>query len=214
MSQVEWTDEAIAILTEMYADTKTSFIADKLGIDIQIVYRKASRLNLKKSEAFKKSEHSGMLTKLTTKGMATRFKKGNVPQNKGKKQVDYMTNKSIERSAATRFKKGNVPPNLKEIGTERISKDGYVEVKTEKGYVLKHRHVWEMNFGPVPKKMNVSFKDGNKLNFEIGNLELLTKQQNMLKNSIYRFPPEVVSTIRLVSQLTKKINKHGDKKQN
>lgn len=214
MRGFDWTDEALAIIKEMYPDNKTSLIAERLGVGIGIVYRKANELGLKKSEAFNLSYESGRINKLTLKGEAFRFKKGNVPMNKGRKQIEYMPIESIERTSATRFKKGNVPFNKKDVGTERISKYGYIEMNTGNGYVLKHRHIWETNMGPIPKGMIIGFKDGNKLNLELSNLELLTMKENMLRNSIQRFPAEVIDAIKLVSKLNKKLKKYGNKEQN
>ena len=62
-------------------------------------------------------------------GLTGQFKKGNVPHNKDKKQVEYMSQESIERTKETRFKKGNKPKNYRPVGSERITKDGYIEVK-------------------------------------------------------------------------------------
>src|SRR5205814_1289629 len=39
----------------------------------------------------------------------SRFKKGCVAVNKGKKQSDYMSPEAIDSSSKTRFKKGNLP---------------------------------------------------------------------------------------------------------
>ena len=207
-----WTPQQIQVIKDKYAETQTVYIAQELGLDTVVVYRKAHQLGLRKSQAFLKSEASGRLNPLSVLGQKTRFKPGQIPPNKGKKQQDYMAPEAIERTAKTRFKKGNVPANHKEIGTERLSKDGYFEIKTAKGYLLKHRVIWAENFGPIPKNMIVGFKDNNKTNLEVSNLELLTRQQNMLRNSIQRFPSEIIATIKIVSKLNKKLKNHGDKK--
>jgi len=52
-------------------------------------------------------------------GLDGRFKKGNVPANKGKRGGGW---------EPTQFKKGNVPHNYKPVGSEKIC-DGYVWVK-------------------------------------------------------------------------------------
>lgn len=81
------------------------------------------------------------------------------------------------------FKKGSEPHNTKHNGYERITVDGYVEVRVSKGkFVLKHRLVWEKEKGKIPKNMIVVFKDGNPLNIAIENLELITKRDNMIRN--------------------------------
>jgi hypothetical protein len=144
---------------------------------------------------------------------ASYIKKGNVPLNKGQK----MPKEVYKKCKATMFKKGSVPPNRKPVGSERIdSKDGYVWIKVMEGlnsYRLKHRVLWEQHFGPIPKGTNVQFKDGDRLNIVIDNLELVSKDGNMLRNTFHNYPKEIASTIQLMGALTRQINKHK-KKQN
>lgn len=65
------------------------------------------------------------------------------------------------------------------VGTERVSKDGYVVVKvaeeatvamSKDNWRLKHVHVWEQANGPLPEGMVVYFADGDRRNFDVGNL--------------------------------------------
>ena len=53
------------------------------------------------------------------------FKKGLIPHNKGKK----MPAETYQKVKGTMFKKGNIPKNHREVGSERITVDGYVEIK-------------------------------------------------------------------------------------
>ena len=108
--------------------------------------------------------------KLNT-GLTGRFKKGNVPANKGKKGLTGANKGS--------FYKGQPPINFREVGSERVTKDGYTEVKVKNPDVwrLKHSVIWEKEYGPVPKGYAIMFADGNKQNFNIDNLLLVTKAQ-------------------------------------
>lgn len=115
-------------------------------------------------------------------GRTGRFEKGHITHNKGKKGV-YA--KGCER---TWFKEGSLPHNTKPIGYERINKDGYVEVKIamrpgdvkdRHNFVAKHRLIWEKANGPIPKGSNVIFLDGNKQNFSLENLALVTKAEHL-----------------------------------
>lgn len=81
-------------------------------------------------------------------------------------------------SARTQFKKGGVPPNVKYLGHERVSKDGYVEISVAetnphtgygRRYVLKHKHLWEQLHGPVPAGHALKCLDGNRLNTDPSN---------------------------------------------
>lgn len=115
-------------------------------------------------------------------GRTGRFEKGHKTHNKGKKGVCA---KGCEK---TWFKKGRLPHNTKPIGYERVSKDGYIEVKiamrpsdTQSGrnFVLKHRLIYEQANGPIPKGYNVIFLDGDKRNFDLENLALVTDAENL-----------------------------------
>ena len=87
-------------------------------------------------------------------GRTGRFEKGQTPANKGKK-MPWNAN-----SAATQFKKGvrrGVAARLyKPVGTERLSKEGYLERKIHDGMPLQSRwravHLirWEERNGPIP----------------------------------------------------------------
>lgn len=138
-------------------------------------------------------------------GLTGRFKKGNVPYNKGKHT------KTVGRMAETQFKKGGLPPNTKPIGYERVTKDGYIEVKVmerpnretgEKNFKPKHRLIWEQAYGPIPKGHNVIFKDGNKRNFELSNLELITNAENleMMRKGLRSENPQLTETGILIAR--------------
>jgi hypothetical protein len=140
---------------------------------------------------------------------ANRFKREHVPFNTGKKQSQYMSSSMIEKTAATRFKKGSIPTNHRPVGSERISKDGYIEIKIAdpNKWDLKHRVV----FGKVPKGMLVKFKDGNPLNCDRDNLYLSTRVENMEANTYHNYPKELANLIQLGGALTRQINKHSKK---
>jgi hypothetical protein len=71
-----------------------------------------------------------------------------------------------------------------------LTVDGYIEIKVRDlksgfsgdNYELKQRWVYEQKHGPIPDNMNVIFKDGNRQNCEIDNLELISKKENLLRN--------------------------------
>jgi hypothetical protein len=68
----------------------------------------------------------------------------------------------------------NLPKNVKPLGHERLTKKGYVVVKTESGFVRKHVLVMERHIGRklLPGEI-VHHKDENKLNNDISNLEIM-----------------------------------------
>lgn len=202
--RVFWTEDQKAVLRAQYPDTKTEKIATLLGMDIHRVYAKANELGLKKSEAFLASPEARRLNGKI--GSATRFQKGQSAWNNGMKGLQM-------GGVATQFKPGQIPHTWKPIGSERISEEGYLQRKVaDTGYppcdwVGVHIIIWIQHNGPVPKGCVVVFKDGNKTNIDIDNLELLTRAQLMARNTIHNLPEELKDVIRLNGVIRRKI--HG-----
>lgn len=121
-----------------------------------------------------------------------------------------MSKEKIEKCSKTRFKKGCIPPTARAVGHERVGLDGYVYVKvaSHRKMVLKHRYVWEQHNGPIPAGMAVVFKDGNPLNCDIGNLELISRKELMRRNSYHtNYPEEVQRLIQLKGAINRQLNK-------
>lgn len=113
-------------------------------------------------------------------GLTGKFRKGQTPHNKGKK----MPKEVYEKVKHTMFAKGNVPPNHRPVGSERISKDGYIEVKVAEPnkWRLKQRVVYEEAKGEIPEGCPIIFLDGNKRNFDIDNLRCITRSELLYLN--------------------------------
>ena len=140
--------------------------------------------------------------KLNT-GRTGRFEKGHATWNKG--------TKGLTKANVTSFKKGQKPHNYKPLGSERITKDGYCEVKvsdTGRRWRPKHVLIYEKHHGKVPKGSAVIFLDGNKRNFDIDNLYLVTRSQLAMlnKNSLIQKDAELTKTAINVVDLMKKIS--------
>lgn len=119
-----------------------------------------------------------------------RFKKGDVPVTKGKKQTDYMTADAIERTKKTRFQKGGLPHNTREgDGAISIRKDNrnrpYKWIRIALGkWVMLHVHTWEQTHGLKSEGSVIRFIDGDTLNCNITNLEMVTRATNLRKNQV------------------------------
>lgn len=187
-------------LIALYPDHTNLEIASMLGSTESAVAGMAFKLKLRKSAEFL-FEHS-------SKGF---FPKGHQPTNKGRKQTEYMSDAQIEKTKVTRFKKGNIPGNHKPVGYERITRDGYIEVKTAEPNVfeLKHRLVWIEHNGEIPPGYNIQFKDGNRRNVCIENLYMISRSKQMKTENSYhaRYPEEVKKLIQLKGALNRQINK-------
>ncbi|HRN83269.1 MAG TPA: HNH endonuclease [Hyphomicrobium sp.] len=110
-------------------------------------------------------------------GRTGRYEPGHAPANKGKTCAPG-TGGRHPNARRTQFRKGQLPHNTKYLGHERVSKDGYVEISVdqvnphtgfERRYVLKHRHLWEKQNGPLPAGMCLKCVDGNRLNTDPSN---------------------------------------------
>lgn len=104
-----------------------------------------------------------------------RFTKNFTPHNKGKK----MPPEVYEKVKHTMFKPGNGQEGAK---FEFQDGDGYTIVKHDGKWQLKHRLIYTQHCGPIDSDMLVVFKDGNKQNLDINNLELITKEENLRRN--------------------------------
>lgn len=204
-----WTQQENEYLLQHYPDTLTDNIAKLLGRSRTSVNGQAYKLGLHKSESFKLSEQSGRLT--GRQGMPTRFKKGHTPANKGKKMPEEL----YEKCSVTMFRKGNIPKNHKPVGTISIRGNHkreqhylYIKLAEPNKWEFLHRHVWEKANGPIPKGMNLVFKDGNQNNCSLDNLELISNDQLMIRNTIHRYPEELKEAIRILGQTKRKIRRY------
>lgn len=114
-------------------------------------------------------------------GLKGYFSKGHVPVNKGTKGMFNVGGNK------TSFKKGQMPHNWVPVGSERITKDGYIQIKIQEGkqqhnWRGKHILIWEKHNGPLPKGNAIIFGDGNNRNFDINNLLLVSRSQLLALN--------------------------------
>ena len=200
------------IIKELYSNTKTKAIAEKLKRSIYSIYNRANILNLKKSPEFLASPECGRLYPGHNKGKSTQYPKGHVPANKGKK-ISAELRKKLKH---TFFQKGHKPANTKFNGYISLRKDKrsgitYKVIRVSEGN-FKHLHVhsWEKENGPVPEGFIVAFKTTDTMNCDKENLELITRAESMKRNSLYNYPEEIQQLIHTRGQLTRQINKRQE----
>lgn len=145
-------------------------------------------------------------------GRDGRFVEGREPPNKGKKCAPG-TGGRHPNAQRTQFKKGDKPFNVKPVGHERLTEDGYVlinidEVNPHTGYgrryVLKHVHLWERENGPVPEGMCLKSLDGDRSNSNPSNWTLIPRSALPKLTRKRRYddaPDELKPTIMAVTLL-------------
>jgi len=199
----DWTAEEIEYLVDHYADNFTEDVAKALNRTVSGVYGKAYSLDIKKSKLHHERVMAKTSVKLKENAKLHRYAKGHEPANKGKK----VSASTYNKCAPTMFKKGNKPHNYKPVGSERVTKDGYLErkVANPKTWRAVHVLVWEEANGPVPAKHKIVFKDNNQLNNELSNLECLSYADVMRRNSIVRYPADLRFAMKTLKKLKKQI---------
>ena len=126
-----WTPSEKSLLKELYPKTCNAKLCVLFECSVRSLYNAANKLGVKKDKDFLLSQSQELIKNLSEAGKVYRYKKGSVPSNKGKKQSEYMSPEAIEKTKKTRFKKGNTPKNFKDVGSTRVTVDGYIEIKTK-----------------------------------------------------------------------------------
>lgn len=192
MRQRAWTAEEDARLRALYDTMPASAIGKELN---------------RTKPAVKNRVHILGLTKGHNCG---RFQKGLTPWNKGQAYD------SGGRSHETRFKAGHKPKSYKPLGSERVSKEGYLQRKmTETGYpprdwVPVHHIVWREAGREIPTGSVLRFIDGNNRNFSLDNLELIHRSDLMRRNSVHNYGPEIAQLVQLRGAITRQINRRSN----
>lgn len=228
MNGKPWTEDEIERLKAAYANRLTGKIAAELGRSLSGVHGMAAKCGLKKSEEFYGGPDSSRLRKGESPpgSEKTRFKKGSVPVNKGVRRPGW----SPGRMAQTQFRKGErtgkAADNWRPVGTILADPEGYRRIKAREALPGEHtgfgnakvwpflsRHLWEQTHGPIPRGYVVVFKDGDRSNCSIDNLELISRGDLARRNAMWnRFPPELIELIQLNSLLKRKLRKTNDGK--
>jgi len=166
-----------------YTAEQIQFLKDNINgtkyADIHRLFNEKFNLSLTEHQVIGTLKRHGLQNKRDVQ-----FKKGQIPPNKGVK--------GYGAGNPTRFKKGDMPKNHRPVGAEKLDVDGYLRVKIAepKTWALKHHLVWEKQNGQIPKGYTVLFADGDKNNFSIENLILVSRQELMIMNKRKLITPD------------------------
>ena len=207
-------------LRRVYSDEPNSTIARRLRRTVFAIYGRADKLCLKKSAAYLARHRRTGGERLRTFGAPTRFPKGHVPANKGLRRPGW----SRGRMKETQFKRGErrgvAAANWRPIGTLAIDPEGYHRIKVREArpgeaygfgnvrvWPLLQRHVWRKAHGPIPSGHVIVFKDGNRANCELENLDCITRRALMLRNSVHNLPKPLAQAVQLLGALNRKLRR-------
>ena len=169
---IVWTDKMKSFIQDNYYWLTTKELTDQLNKEFGL------NLNWTNVASYKKRNN-------LRNGLPKHFEKGHVPANKGQK----MSPEVYEKCKGTMFKRGQTPATYRPVGSERINRDGYIEIKVKdpKTWELKHRVVWEAANGPIPKGCTVIFLDGDSTNCKLSNLKLIKRSELLIMNRYHLF---------------------------
>lgn len=190
-----WSNDDIQTLRRLYPDTPGQTLARIFGRDRISIRNAARRHSLRKTADFMASGPG-------------QFRPGNRSWNQGMKGLDT-------GGHAGHFKPGQRPASWNPVGHERVSQCDILERKvtdtgvTRRDYRSVHSLVWEEHNGPIPAGHIVVFRDGDRRHFDIDNLELISRAENMRRNSIHQLPPELAELCRWRGVLTRKLNQRS-----
>lgn len=191
-------------IIELYPHHSTKYIAELLGVSISKVYNTAWAAKVHKTAEYLMKPESG---RFIVPNVRTQFKPGHTSHNKGK-QMDA---KVYEKVRGTMFPKGHRPMNWKPNGTISYRPDtggrvyAYIKLSNNK-WQLYSRYVYEANHGVIPRGHIVIYVDNNTNNHDISNLKAITMKENMLRNTIHRYPEDIQQLIKLTNKLKTKTN--------
>jgi hypothetical protein len=206
-----WTLAEEASFAARYPIMRTEELAAEMGLKPTQLHDKASALGIKKDPEWMKAHLQECARRAYHSGKWRGFAPGHKTWNKG---ISFTSGGA---SVQTRFQPKNLPHNYRPLGSERVM-SGFLQRKlTETGYpprdwVYVHHIVWqEAGMGKVPKDMALIFRDGNRMNFAIENLELISRAELMRRNSVHNYGPDLAKLIHLRGQIIRQINRRERK---
>lgn len=208
---MKWTPEEIEILSREYPHCKTKDLTVLINRSVKSIYMMAKLLGVKKTP-----ETIARISKINARNITNKrgwFKPGMVPWNKGKKLPAELKGKI----KASQFKKGHKPHNTlsDDVITVRYHRKSnkrykYIRIR-EAVWIPLHQYIWVEKYGAIPAGMFLTFKDRNTMNCTLENLELTDRKKHMEKNTMHRYPAEIVALMQVKGKITRMINERDKK---
>jgi hypothetical protein len=191
-----WTDERLERLRALYPTTTNEELAKIFETSERSISAAAHIYRMQKAEEHIAEHRKGQ------------FDGSRPVWNKGMKGL------LIPGSEKGFFKKGNLPHNTRHDGATTVREDNagrpyrFVRVSL-RNWVHESVLVWEAAHGKIDKNMVVRHKNGDTLDNQLDNLELITKAENMARNTIHQYPEELQNIIKTLSKFNKKLKEYG-----
>lgn len=206
MTRRPWTDAERETVLRLFPDHSADEIARIINRSTRSVHQATRAAGLKKSPEWIAQRARERALQPDHGGRKTQFTKGFKPWNAG------TAGQGVMKPNSGNFKKGHRPQTWRPIGSNRVSKEGYLQRKTadtgvtRRDYVPVHHLVWRMHGRIVPRGHALTFIDGNPANLDINNLRLLTRAELMARNSVHRHGPEIAQLSQLKGAIRRQIN--------
>lgn len=216
-----WEQSEDAFLSARYPDEPTASLARELRRPVGSVYQRAQKLGLKKSAKYLDSPAACRLRRGDNVGAGTRFRKGEAPFNKGlKRGRGWAPGRMSETQFKPGMRTGIAARNWRPVGTILPDPEGYLRIKVREAqpgepygfgnprvWPFLHRHLWEQANGPIPAGHALVFKNKNRQDVRLDNLEMLSRADLMRRNTVHNLPKPLAETIQLLGALRRQIRR-------
>lgn len=196
-----------------YPHESTAALARDLRRSLASVYARAKLLGLTKSAPYLASPDACRLRRGDHVGARYRFAKGHVPANKGLRRPGWAPGRMQETQFKPGVLNGIAAQRFRPIGSTRLC-DGYLyrKISAKPGpwtanWKLEHVLIWERAHGPVPAGHALVFRNQDRADVRLENLELITRRALMARNSIHNFPKPLATAVQLLGALTRQIRR-------
>lgn len=217
-----WEPADDAVLIARYPHEATERVARVLRRSRSAVYQRARTLGLAKTAEYLASPDACRLRRGDNIGAAFRFKKGQVPANKGLRRPGWARGRMKETWFKKGERRGAAARNWRPVGTIAIDPEGYRRIKVREPrpgepcgfgnvrvWPLLQRHVWEQAHGPIPPGHAVAFKNSDRADVRLENLELISRRQLMARNTVHNLPKPLARTVQLLGALKRQIRRRS-----
>lgn len=208
-----WSKADDRTLRRIFPHQRTEIVARQLRRTYSSICGRAAKLGLHKSAAYLASPAACRLRRGDHVGAPYRFAAGHVPANKGLRRPGWAPGRMKE----TQFKKGALSGVARQrfmpIGSTRIA-DGYLyrKISTTPGpwtvnWKQEHVRIWEHAHGPVPAGHALMFRNRDRMDIRLDNLELITRRELMARNSVHNLPKPLAQAVQLLGALNRKLRR-------